>query len=142
MSTRSRIAIEKEDGKVESIYCHFDGYPSYNGVILNTHYKDRDKTQKLIDLGSISVLAPIVDAPEGHTFDNRVKDVVVAYGRDRGEKNVEKKLHASKEDFFNSDIEEWGYILTKEGDWEVKNAYADEDRGGVEKLEEVLNELA
>jgi len=142
MSTRSRIAIEKENGKVESIYCHFDGYPSYNGVILNTHYKDRDKTQKLIDLGSISVLAPIVDAPEGHSFENRVKDVVVAYGRDRGEKDVAKSYHNSKEDFFNSDIEEWGYILTKEGDWEVKNAYADEDREGVEKLEQVLSELA
>ena len=139
MSTRSRIAIEKEDGKVESIYCHFDGYPSYNGVILNTHYKDRDKTQKLIDLGSISVLAPIVDAPEGHTFDNRVKDVVVAYGRDRGEKDVAKQSHDSKEDFFNSDIEEFGYILTKEGDWEVKSSYG--RTKGVEKLEEVLSKL-
>jgi hypothetical protein len=141
MSTRSRIAIEKENGKVESIYCHFDGYPEHNGVLLFEHYKDRDKTQKLIDLGSISVLAPIVDAPEGHTFENRVKDVVVAYGRDRGEKDISKSYHNSKEDFFNGDIEEFGYILTKEGDWEVKSTYASEDREGVEKLEKVLSEL-
>lgn len=139
MSTRSRIAIEKEDGKVESIYCHFDGYPEHHGVILRDHYKDSDKTQKLIDLGSISILAPIVDAPEGHTFKNQVKDVVVAYGRDRGEENVAKKLHDSKEDFFNGDIEEYGYILTKEGDWEIKSTY--NRTRGVEKLEEVLREL-
>jgi hypothetical protein len=139
MSTRSRIAIETEDGKVESIYCHFDGYPEHNGVILRDYYKDRDKTQKLIDLGSISILAPIVDAPEGHTFENPVKDVVVAYGRDRGEEDVEKKLHSSKENFFDGDIEEYGYLLTKEGDWEIKSAY--NRTRGVEKLEEVLREL-
>ncbi len=139
MSTRSRIAIEKEDGKVESIYCHFDGYPEHNGVILQKHYTDREKTQKLIDLGDISILAPEVDAPEGHTFENRVKDVVVAYGRDRGEDDVEKKLHSSKENFFDGDIEEYGYILTKEGDWEIKSAY--NHTNGVEKLEAVLSKL-
>jgi hypothetical protein len=26
MATRSRIAIENQDGTVTSIYCHFDGY--------------------------------------------------------------------------------------------------------------------
>jgi hypothetical protein len=26
MSTRSRIAVEVEDGKVLSVYCHSDGY--------------------------------------------------------------------------------------------------------------------
>jgi hypothetical protein len=139
MATRSRIAIEKEDGKVESIYAHWDGYPEGNGVKLFEHYKDREKLQSLIDLGSISSLHPIVEAPEGHSFEKPAKDVVVAYGRDRGEKNVGKKYHDSKEDFFNSDIEEWGYILTKEGDWEVKSSYG--ETNGVEKLEEVLSKL-
>lgn len=139
MATRSRIAIEKEDGKVESIYCHWDGYPEHHGVILQKHYQDREKTQKLIDLGDISSLSPKVDAPEGHTFDSPVKDVVVAYGRDRGEKNVAKRLHESKEAFFDSDIEEYGYILTKEGDWEIKSAY--NHTNGVEKLEAVLSKL-
>jgi hypothetical protein len=139
MATRSRIAIEKEDGKVESIYAHWDGYPEGNGAKLFEHYKDREKVQSLIDLGSISSLHPIVEAPEGHSFENPAKDVVVAYGRDRGEKNVGKKYHDSKEDFFNSDIEEWGYLLTKEGDWEVKSSYG--ETKGVEKLEEVLSKL-
>ncbi len=139
MATRSRIAIEKEDGKVESIYAHWDGYPEGNGAKLFEHYKDREKVQSLIDLGDISSLHPIVEAPEGHSFNSPAKDVVVAYGRDRGEENVGKRYHASKEDFFNSDIEEWGYLLTKEGDWEVKSAY--ERTNEVEKLEEVLRKL-
>ena len=34
MSTRSNIAIKRKNGTVESIYCHWDGYLSYNGKIL------------------------------------------------------------------------------------------------------------
>ncbi len=37
MSTRSRIAIENVDNTVTSIYCHFDGYVSHNGDILQNH---------------------------------------------------------------------------------------------------------
>jgi hypothetical protein len=31
MATRSRIAIENQDGTVQSIYCHFDGYVRWCG---------------------------------------------------------------------------------------------------------------
>jgi len=34
MATRSRIAIENQDGTVTSIYCHFDGYLSGVGKLL------------------------------------------------------------------------------------------------------------
>jgi hypothetical protein len=55
MSTRSRIAIETESGTVKSIYCHFDGYVSGVGKTLFNHY-DREKLEKLIELGDISSL--------------------------------------------------------------------------------------
>lgn len=123
MATRSRIAIEKANGKVESIYCHWDGYPEHNGEILDNHYTDEKKVQALIDLGDISSLMPNVEAPEGHSFDYPVDGVVVAYGRDRGETGIEKKTHSSVPDFFNGDIEEYGYLFTQEGEWLVKSAY-------------------
>lgn len=123
MATRSRIAIEQPDGTVESIYCHWDGYPENNGQILVEHYGDHEKVQALIDLGDISSLAPNVEAaPDtGHTFNDPVDGVVVAYGRDRGETGVDKKSHASVPDFFNGDIEEYGYMFTQEGQWLVKS---------------------
>jgi hypothetical protein len=125
MATRSRIAIEKEDGTVESIYCHWDGYPENNGRILVENYKDHEKVQALIDLGDISSLAPNVEAdPDtGHTFNDPVDGVVVAYSRDRGEKGVGKKHHGCVPDFFNGDIEEYGYLFTQEGQWLVKSGY-------------------
>lgn len=125
MATRSRIAIEKENGTVESIYCHWDGYPENNGRILVENYTDHEKVQALINLGDISSLAPNIDAaPDtGHTFNGPVDGVVVAYGRDRGETGIDKKTHSSVPDFFNGDIEEYGYLFTQEGQWLVKSRY-------------------
>ena len=120
MATRSRIGIQNEDGSVTSVYCHWDGYPENNGDILVVHYKEREKVQKLIGLGSLSSLAPEIDAPEGHSYENPVPGVTVAYHRDRGEP-MQMKQHISPENFFASDIEEYGYLYTLEGEWLVKD---------------------
>ena len=122
MATRSRIAMETENGKVVSIYCHSDGYVSHNGVILQKWYDDSDKVKELISLGDISSLSQTV-APTGpHSFKDPQSGVVVAYGRDRGEEDVDSVEHESIEDFFNGDIEEYGYLYTAGGDWLVKKA--------------------
>ena len=123
MATRSRIGIQNEDGSVNSVYCHWDGYPENNGDILVVHYKEREKVQKLIGLGSLSSLAPEIDAPEGHSYENPVPGVTVAYHRDRGEP-MQMKQHISPENFFASDIEEYGYLYTLEGEWLVKSGYS------------------
>ena len=48
MATRSKIAIEDQDGTVRSIYCHWDGYPSHHGPILLEHYTTQEKVESLI----------------------------------------------------------------------------------------------
>jgi hypothetical protein len=113
MATRSRIAIEDQTGKVRSIYCHWDGYPSNNGRILLEHFQTQEKVESLIELGSISSLNKNVEIPEGvtHSFDNPAKGIVVAYHRDRDE------------DFVKSDIEEYGYIFTAAGEWLFANGH-------------------
>jgi hypothetical protein len=118
MATRSRIAIEDQDGTVRSIYCHWDGYPEYNGVVLKENYQTQEKVEELIALGSISSLKPLVAPPEGatHTFDNPLEDVTVAYHRDRGEE-LSIKVHGKVQEFANSDIEQYGYVFTAAGEW-------------------------
>ena len=69
MATRSKIAIENADGTVTAVYCHWDGYPEGNGMILAEHYRHREKVQQLIDLGSISSLQEFV-FPEGEVVGN------------------------------------------------------------------------
>ena len=45
MATRSRIGIELSDGSILSVYHHWDGYPTWLGRILNTHYNTREKVE-------------------------------------------------------------------------------------------------
>lgn len=131
----------RPDGKVVSIYCHRFGYPSYNGSILLEHYTDTAKVEHLISLGDISSLRQKVDpdpvagiieylddnfkirtksANGVHTFDNPQSDVVIAYGRDRGENpdQIKPRIDNSVEDFTFSDVEEWGYLFDN-GKWFV-----------------------
>jgi len=107
MATRSRIAIENQDGTVSSVYCHFDGYLRGVGKTLFNHY-DKEKLEKLIELGDISSLG---DGTED----------TIAYHRDRGEdfysasySNVEELI----EEGFSSGVN-YIYCLTKDGIWLV-----------------------
>ena len=55
MSTRARIGIELKDGSILSAYHHWDGYESWLGRILNTHYNSYEKAAELIDGGDMSL---------------------------------------------------------------------------------------
>lgn len=122
MATRSRIAIENQDGTVTSIYCHFDGYLDGVGKKLFNHY-DREKTEKLIELGDISVL--------GESTLN-----TIAYCRDRGEDHC-FQTHSRVEALFEMDSSvDYIYCLTKDGVWLVSRF-----GGEVENLKEKLEEI-
>ncbi len=54
MGTRSRIGIELADGSILSAYHHWDGYPSWLGRILQTHYNSKELASDLIDGGDMS----------------------------------------------------------------------------------------
>ena len=84
MSTNAEIAVLNENGSVEAIYLHWDGY-NHNGAgdMLREHYTELDKVKELIKLGDLSTLGPEIG--EKHDFDSRDASVCTAYGRDRGE---------------------------------------------------------
>ncbi|MBQ3143436.1 MAG: hypothetical protein IJB89_02870 [Akkermansia sp.] len=111
MSTRSNIGIWNEDGSLDVIYCHWDGYPSYNGAVLLHHYQDLEKIRELIALGDISSLEKNVKPAEGeHTFESPQEGVVVAYGRDRHEDGVSTRHFASLDEYKKLMLSEGGYI--------------------------------
>jgi hypothetical protein len=56
MATRSRIGLQLVDGSILSVYCHWDGYPEFNGVKLVEHFNSYEKAAELIDGGDISGL--------------------------------------------------------------------------------------
>lgn len=64
MSTHANIAILKPNGDIQSIYCHFDGYPQYVGQILHDHYQTQEKVQALMDIGNIEALGEKIEPSE------------------------------------------------------------------------------
>lgn len=101
MSTRSFIA-RKTDVGYQGVYCHWDGYPEHNGVILQTFYSESGKLAYLLSFGDISSLGPEVG--DDHAFDDRPVGVTTFYGRDRGEtgKHTRPTVFASKCDVLES----------------------------------------
>ena len=118
MATRSTIAIENLDGTVHQVYCHWDGYISHNGVILQTKYNDRKLVEQLISGGDISVLGSTVshvpisfDEPSAYT----------KYYSYRGE-DCPARVYGSFDDYeMNHQYEEFEYLFTKDNVWSVFN---------------------
>lgn len=147
MSTRSTIGIKRKDGTVKSIYCHSDGYLEYNGLMLYDFYKDQNKIEKLLNLGDISLLNkhinPEESLPHGFDFDERQADIVVAYARDRGDKNVEASIHNNIIDFNKMLKDSWckyAYLYDEANkEWEVANLSLNNDSEFIyENLKEQL----
>jgi hypothetical protein len=133
MGTRSRIAVMHGD-KVKSVYCHWDGYLSNNGRILQEHY-DSTKANNLVALGDLSSLRPEIG--EKHDFsrldstlpqaeyDKLYGDMTTFYMRDRGEADCEFQVAHTMEEFleqcYNCSAEY--YYIMKDGVWYCGDTY-------------------
>ena len=119
MSTRSYIVRENPDGTYTGIYCHCDGYLTYNGAMLLDHYATKDRVDRLLSYGHLSVLDEKIepDPSRVHTFDERQPGVCVFYGRDRGEKFQQAlKVDLSEIDKPESWVD-YCYVFGKDGTW-------------------------
>ncbi len=54
MGTRARIGLQLSDDSILSVYHHWDGYPSWLGRALESHYNTKEKVAELIDGGDMS----------------------------------------------------------------------------------------
>ena len=142
MATRSTIALEFADGTIGQVYAHWDGYLAHNGKMLLEYYSNPFILRDLIDLGSISSLAPTIGTkrPFSHydtelslvEFNNKYGNMTNFYGRDRGETNTEARYFKDYLHFLvDGQQEEYDYILRNVngvGTWFVS------DHGGDYKL--------
>lgn len=66
MSTNARVGYVRDDGKVEHIYVHWDGYLQGAGETLLNNYDSKEKLEKLMKLGNLSILGTEpIDFPDG-----------------------------------------------------------------------------
>jgi len=127
MGTRSRIGLELSDGSILSVYCHWDGYPEFNGVKLQEHFNSYDAATELIDGGDISCLWTNAG------WNNEVlPEVGPQYYTSRGDEYNPPRLDADLNEYL-SDGEEYAYLF-KDGEWVCYNMHQFEDN----KLPEIV----
>lgn len=135
MGTRSRIGIELPDHTVVSVYCHWDGYPEFNGKQLVQHYQNREDVKALIDGGSMSSLrtretwernSPLKDEngeyihdSEGFIMSENDRDPQPLYHAERGE-DIEV-CHTSFDEFVSGNMggEEYAYLFDLNDNWKA-----------------------
>ena len=119
MATRARIGLELADGSILSAYHHWDGYESWLGRILKTHYNSKELAAELIDGGDMSVAWNDDNQPE--------------YYSARGE-DCPPRLDADLCEYLLPDnSEEYAYVF-RSGEWICYNLNQFDDN----KLPEVV----
>ena len=129
MSTRSEIGILNKDNTVTSIYCHWDGYPEYNGVILSKYYRNKKIVRKLIKKGNLSSLHKNIkpDKNSEHSFENPQENVCIYYHRDRGDnwEDVKPRIYKNIKTWKNEIKQGWQEYLYLfiNGKWYFSSTY-------------------
>ena len=129
MATRSNIAYKTPEGKIRSVYCHWDGYPAHNGEMLVRNYQQARKIAQLVEMGQISSLdEDVFPTPNsGHSFDSPEEGVTVFYGRDRGETMVGTQEFEDIPSWIDN-MEEYAYLWNGK-EWLV-NDHGERDANG------------
>lgn len=125
MSTRSRIGILNQNGTVESVYCHQDGYPEYTGYFLENFYTTTKLVKFLLSKGDISNIATPYkwDTPIGQKemFDNKELLSLKTYAQ-RGEK-CPSVMHEDVKEYLKYDSDDEYKYLFANGEKEYLNCF-------------------
>ena len=113
MGTRSRIGIQLQDESIVSVYCHFDGYPAFNGRVLRDNYDTVEKVKELIDGGNMSCTWT-----NSGWQNETLPESGALYYTSRGE-SLEDNAPRIDDDIteFLDNGEEYAYIFTRADEW-------------------------
>lgn len=125
MGTPSTIGLRHINGIIDSINCHWDGYLSNNGYILENFYETADKVNQLIKLGDLSSLGYMGIYPEKITpemesesirGDMRLLDYIKSYARDFDDDKILRHFD-SKEEFLKHPFDDIYLFEESENKW-------------------------
>ena len=127
MATRSRIGVQLKDGSVLSVYCHWDGYPEWNGKKLKEHFNSYEQAAELIDGGDISSLW--TDTDWNHM---KMEEHRTLYYAERGQEDqdVEPNLDNSFQAFIKGVNDSWAdyAYLFADGEWKCYTPKGNEEQ--------------
>lgn len=142
MATRSMIGVQRENGTIEAVYCHWDGYPSNQGPILLNAYNGPRKIEGLIRQGDLSCLGRILVADATGAEDEDACSNINGYvGGDGGDSECSAKVYADLDDLRKRQTWCEYFYVHKEGQWYVASSDETDELKTLEgwfKAEELL----
>jgi hypothetical protein len=111
MGTRSRVGIMHGD-VLKSVYCHYDGYLSCTGQILQEHY-DSVKTNALVRRGDNSGIHEELEAM--NFYNEHDEDTELAWQVAHSLEELIEQTHACSGEY---------YYVMKDGVWYAGAVYA------------------
>lgn len=161
MSTRSNIVVRLKNGSWKRIYCHSDGYLSWNGRKLIEHYNSQEMAEALVTMGDLSFLGNVIG--EKHEFEfystfskkhnnnyealtadpeyQRLSNMCRFYHRDRGESDANGTIGDSLESVWGE--QEYLYVWTGEKwMWTFPESYDEKTEKFIPNSPDTLRDLA
>lgn len=145
MATRSNIGIVNNDGSIETIYCHWDGYPEHVGVVLAKWYREAE-VRTLLGLGdrsSLHVEPTVKDsyAERGEVCKSQTYASIYEYAK--ADKAGAEFVYLFKDG-------EWHvyetinppYIQKENGEWEKDGEYAISPKGIIDEIDVKFKKVA
>jgi hypothetical protein len=119
------IGMVEADNSVSAIYCHWDGYLSHNGKLLDEHYVSDIRVSELIALGNLSALGATTEHPDtelsGHGTGAVRYESIAAYRDELGQNGDEYR--------YLWDGEAWFYVSDLSPKWDdVREGLKDVER--------------
>lgn len=113
MGTRARVGMMLPEGRIISIYTHWDGYPEHHGPILKNHYSKHNAIKQLMTLGDLSILGERLGVKCDFDAHPHPADQCISYSRDRGEDAPAREDDDLKSfvDFGAEQAAEWFYLF-------------------------------
>ena len=125
MATRARIGLRLSDDSILSVYHHWDGYPSWLGRALKTHYNTQEKVAELIDGGDMSVCWTDDTWRNADGKIEKKAEYGPQYYSQRGE-DCPPRLDKNIVEYL-ANGEEYAYIFNRKGDWVAVDRHEFED---------------
>ena len=108
MSTRSRIGYQLPDESILSVYCHYDGYPEFNGKHLVERHNNRQAAAELVNGGDMSCVYDSDDNPTPVHYTARGESI----------NDVQPRLDMNDDSYLSKATgEEYHYVYTLDNQW-------------------------
>ena len=143
MGTRSLIAKQTGPDAYRAIFCQLDGHLESQGAMLLEHFNTAQKVDELLALGDLYVLYPTLEPnpSQPHDFENRQKDVTVAFHRDWGMEDMAAKDYTLEGLDSTDELIEFVFIFNQDGEWKYfQGCYLDEGLRDVKEDLELLEQ--